>query len=116
MAFNPFAECADDSEMNVLSHNQSVLMFNKAIIHNFVLMTGLPQWRMRASVLTQQDPVDEPGDNIVKHHYSNKDSNDDQDESFTCRQNQFSLGDLNFLLTRGRNPAYLVLQLPYTLQ
>jgi len=46
MAFNPFAECADDSEMNILSHNQSVLMFNKAIIHNFVIMTGLPQRRM----------------------------------------------------------------------
>jgi len=38
VAFDPFAECADDCEMNVLSHNQSVLMSNIAIIHDFALM------------------------------------------------------------------------------
>jgi len=38
MAFNPFAECADDSDMNVLRLNQSVLRLNIAIIHDFALM------------------------------------------------------------------------------
>jgi hypothetical protein len=39
--------------------------------------------------------VDEPGDNIVDDHYCDKNSDNDQDESFTCRQNQFSLESLN---------------------
>lgn len=49
--------------------------------------------------------MNEPGDNIVKHCYSNKNSSDDHDESLTCRQNQFSLDSLNISVTMGWNPA-----------